>query len=121
MNQLIQQPLAHNESIRIQPECKDIIDGFNQDVNTAKLQNQMIQYIGTLEDPHNLDDRKWFQKLIHNNHHNIESEDIDLGILYNFTYLDTVIAKLLNINIRKIIAIDIIKGYIKEFLKINNQ
>ena len=109
------------EPIRIQPEYSNTIDYLNQEKEVINLQNQLIQHIGTLEDSHLLDDRKWFQKLIHNNLHNEESEDIDLGILYNITFLDTITAKLLNISVRKIITIDIIKCYIKELWEANNQ
>jgi hypothetical protein len=109
------------EPIRTQAECSNTIDYLNQEEEITNLQNQLIQHIGALEDSHLLDDRKWFQKLIHNNLHNEESEDIDLGILYNITFLDTITAKLLNISVRKIITIDIIKRYIKELWETNEQ
>src|SRR6185369_685555 len=117
----IEQLLVPNEPIRTKTGYTNIIQNLNQDDKATKLQNILIQQIGTLEDLHHLDNRKWFQKLIHNNHLDIESEDIDLGILYNFTYLDAIVAKLLNINVKKIIAIDIIKRYIKELWEANKQ
>ena len=44
-----------------------------------------------------------------------------MGILYNFTFLDSIVAKLLNIDLRKIITIEITKRYIKELWEDNNQ
>jgi hypothetical protein len=121
MGSTTEQQLVQNEPIETQLSYANLIESLKQDNNANRLQDQLIQYIGTLKDLHHSDDKKWFQKLIYNNHLNVESEDIDLGILYNFTYLDAIVAKLLNISARKIIEIDIIKGYIKELWETNEQ
>jgi hypothetical protein len=102
-------------------EYSVLTDNVQQDEEIINIQNQLIHHIGNLKDSHHQDDIKWFQKLIHNNQHDIKTEDIDLGILYNFTFLDSIVAKLLNIDLRKIITIEITKRYIKELWEDNKQ
>src|SRR5436305_4482889 len=98
-----------------------LLDNTQQDKKIKAIQDQFIQHISGLKDNHHQDDIQWFQKLIHNNHHSIQTEDIDLGILYNFIFLDSVVAKLLKIDLKKIISIEITKRYIKKLWKDNSQ
>src|SRR5438552_14776345 len=102
-------------------EYRILSDNTQQDEEIRIIQDQLIQHISRLKDNHHQDDIQWFQKLIHNNHHDIQTEDIDLGILYNFTFLDSVVAKLLKIDLKKIISIEITKKYIRELWKDNSQ
>ena len=98
-----------------------MIDALQQDDEIIQLQNQIINHIGTLKDDHHLDDKKWFQQLILNNNIDTETKEINLGIFYNFTFLDSIVTKLLNLDPRKIVSIDIIKRYIRELWSDNNQ
>jgi hypothetical protein len=120
---MMEQLTTHNESVETQLEQENITQNPNQNEDLIQLQNQLTQYIGTLKYSHHPDDRKWVQKLIFNNHYNIESDDINLGILYNFTYLDTIIAKLLNINVKRSLQLTSSKATLKNFrnLMISNK
>jgi len=91
------------------------------DVQVIEFQQKILEHLETLQDKHHKDNIKWFQKLIANSHNNVKTEDIDLGILYNLTYLDIITAKLLNIDSRKIIKVEIVKKYIKKLWEDNSQ
>jgi hypothetical protein len=108
----------HIEKLIVQSQ---INSNLPTDDQVEKHQHKLIRHLETLKDNHHQDDIKWFQRLIYNNRENIESEDIDLGILYNLTYLDAITAKLLNIDSRKIIKATIVKRYIRELWQDNNQ
>ena len=77
-------------------------------------QTKIIEYLNTLKDDYHTDNKEWFIKLIQNCYHRKESEEIDLGISFNTTMLDTITAKMMNIDSRLIIKADIIKTYIKD-------
>jgi RNA recognition motif-containing protein len=106
------------EELIIRPQCSSSLPTNNQ---VEEHQHKLIRHLETLKDIHHQDDIKWFQRLIYNSKEDIESEDIDLGILYNLTYLDAITAKLLNIDPRKIIKAAIVKRYIRELWKDNEQ
>jgi hypothetical protein len=110
-----------------QPQIEELIvqpqhsNNLPTDDQVEEHQYKLIHHLETLKDTHHQDDITWFQRLISNSKENIESEDIDLGILYNLTYLDAITAKLLNIDPRKIIKAAIVKRYIRELWEDNNQ
>jgi hypothetical protein len=109
---------SHIEKLIVQPQ---FISSLPTDDQVEEHQHKLIRHLETLKDNHHQDDINWFQRLIYNNRENIESEDIDLGILYNLTYLDAITAKLLDIDPRKIIKAAIVKRYIRELWQDNNQ
>jgi hypothetical protein len=109
---------SHIEKLIVQPQINSSLPTDDQ---VEEHQHKLIHHLETLKDNHHQDDINWFQRLIYNNRENIESEDIDLGILYNLTYLDAITAKLLNIDPRKIIKATIVKRYIRELWQDNNQ
>jgi len=80
----------------------------------TQRQTEIIEQLLTLKDDHYEDDKAWFHKMIHNCHHKIETEEIDLGISFNTTMLDTITAKIMNIDPRQIVKADIIRKYTKE-------
>ena len=84
------------------------------DEETILKQAQIIEHLSILKDDHHTDDKDWFFRLVQNCHHRRESEEIDLGISFNTTMLDTITAKMMNIDPRLIIKADIIKMYIKD-------
>ena len=110
-----------------QPQIEELIiqsqnsNNLPTDDQVEEHQYKLIHHLETLKDTHHQDDIIWFQRLIANSKQNIESEDIDLGILYNLTYLDAITAKLLNIDPRKIIKAAIVKRYIRELWEDNDQ
>ena len=89
-------------------------EAVHLDEETILKQSKIIEHLSTLKDEHHTDDKEWFVKLVQNCYHRKESEEIDLGISYNTTMLDTIIAKMMNIDPRLIIKADIIKTYIKD-------
>ena len=84
------------------------------DEGTTIKQTRIIEHLSILKDDHHTDDINWFFRLIQNCHHRTESEEIDLGISFNTTMLDTIIAKMMNIDPRLIVKANIIKKYIKD-------
>ena len=80
----------------------------------AQRQAEIIECLLTLKDDHHTDDQAWFLKMMHNCHQKIETEEIDLGISFNITMLDTITAKIMNIDPRQIVKADIIRKYTKE-------
>jgi hypothetical protein len=87
---------------------------------TLSPDDQIIQYLYTLQDHHDVDNRQWINNLITERRSNTTSECTELGILANITILDTVIAKLLNIEPQIIAKIAMLTEYIKQIWEANN-
>ena len=62
------------------------------------IETQIIEYLRTLEDNHDAHDQQWIKTLLEDSYNNSSSELSELGTIINITVLDTVAAKLLNIN-----------------------
>ena len=78
------------------------------------LGNQFIQTLLQLKDNHKQEDQQWFQKLLVFNSHDLESIDINTGLLINFTVLDSIIAKLLNLDLKLLAKIRVVGTYINQ-------
>src|SRR5690348_2254668 len=84
------------------------------------IENQIIDYLRTLEDNHTPYDQKWIKTLLEDSHNNSSTEISDLGTIINITVLDTVAAKLLNINSLTAVKWALVKKYIKQVWEHNN-
>src|SRR6185369_6092210 len=81
--------------------------------------NQFIQTLLQLKDNHKKEDQQWFQKLLELNLQNSESVDINAGLLINFTVLDSIVAKLLNLDTKLLAKIRVVGDYINQIWKSN--
>src|SRR5262245_49441444 len=89
-------------------------EAVHLDEKTILKQAQIINHLSILKDDYHVDDKEWFFKLVQNCYHRRESEEIDLDISFNTTMLNTITAKMMNIDPQLIIKADIIKTYIKD-------
>lgn len=81
--------------------------------------DQFIQTLLQLKDNHKQEDQQWFQKLLDLNSRNLESIDINAGLLINFTVLDSIIAKLLNLDLKLLAKIRVVGAYINQLWESN--
>jgi len=81
--------------------------------------NQFIQTLLQLKDNHKKEDQQWFQKLLELNLQNSESVDINAGLLINFTVLDSIVAKLLNLDTKLLAKIRVVGDYINQIWESN--
>ena len=81
--------------------------------------DQFIQTLLQLKDNHKQEDQQWFQKLLEQNTQNLESIDINAGLLINFTVLDSIIAKLLNFDLKLLAKIRVVGAYINQLWESN--
>src|SRR6185369_4924901 len=95
-------------------------------IDILSLQNEantfgdkFIQTLLQLKDNHKQEDQQWFQKLLEQNTQNLESIDINAGLLINFTVLDSIIAKLLNFDLKLLAKIKVIEAYINQLWENN--
>lgn len=93
------------------------INSLQDEANT--FGDQFIQTLLQLKDNHKQEDQQWFQKLLELNSHNLESIDINAGLLINFTVLDSIIAKLLNFDLKLLAKIRVVGAYINQLWESN--
>ncbi|CAG8746469.1 10659_t:CDS:1, partial [Acaulospora morrowiae] len=53
------------------------------------IENQIIEYLRTLEDNHDTHDQQWIKSLLEDSYNNSSSEFTELGTIINITVLDT--------------------------------
>ena len=84
------------------------------------LDEQIIDFLNTLQDNHSESDQQWIKTLLEYGANNTSSEIMELGTLIQTTIMDTILAKLLNINPCVLAKAALVEKYICNIWEHNN-
>ena len=96
----------------------DNLSNFTQYLETAGseykiIEDKIIATLAQLTDTNNTESKIWMKNLFNNNQIQVGiSSDIEIGITINTTVINSITAKLLNINLGNLIKAKILKEYI---------